>query len=199
MNYKNYLKRINSSSKGFTLVELLVAISVFVAAVTSISAIYIAIIRSQQKSNIQRLTQQDARYAIETITREVRMATGGIRDGVNYPAIYVLNNQNNQTLVITTTNYENGQVEQKTFKLENGQITVNGDPITSNKLKVTEFKLENYLSDDDYNPTTKIPKRQPSLTITVTTEQKDQNIPAYRRAKTTLRTTISSRDYRYQE
>lgn len=195
-NYKNYLKMINSNSRGFTLVELLVAISVFVAAVTSISAIYIAIIRSQQKSNIQRLTQQDARYAIEAITREVRMATGGIINGVNYPAIYI---PNNRTLVITTTNYENGQVEQKTFNLENDQIKVNGQPITSNKLKVTEFKLENYLSNNDYNPTTKIPNRQPSLTITVTTEQKDQNIPVSRRAKTTLRTTISSRDYRYQE
>jgi len=179
-----------SNNRAFTLIELLVAISIFVAAVTSITAIYIAVIRSQQKSNLQRLVSQDARYALETITREVRMATGTNTE----PAIKVEDNR----LTIVTQNYETGTVERKTFTVNNNeQLVVNGQPITSDKLRVTEFKLENYVSDSDY--VGGIPKRQPSVTITITTEQKEKNVPAYRRAKTTLRTTISSRDYRYQD
>ena len=186
-----------NSSRAFTLIELLVAISIFVAAVTSITAIYIAVIRSQQKSNLQRLVSQDARYALETITREVRMATGTN----TAPAIKVEGNQ----LTIVTQNYETGTVETKTFTVNNNEqlvVSINNGPqmrITSDKLRVTEFKLENYVPDSDYDPVTRIPKRQPSVTITITTEQKEENVPAYRRAKTTLRTTISSRDYRYQD
>lgn len=190
---------------GFTLIELLVAISVFVVVVTSASAIYIAIIRSQQKTNLQRLTSQDARYAMETITREVRMATGDVAN----PAIKVekITNPDGRIeykLIITTKNYSDGTVTTKTFYLNSNDdkvyVKVNNaeaQPITSDNIRVTEFKLENYIDATPTGPNYK-PERQPSVTITITTQQKE-GAQAWQKATTTLRTTISSRDYRYAQ
>ncbi len=198
MKIKNYqlktkCKFYQKQKNGFTLIELLVAIAVFVAAVTSITAIYIAIIHSQQKSNIQRLTTQDARYALETITREVRMATGT----ESQAPIKVENNR----LIIVDKNYETEEVTTKTFYVnEDGQLCLDNDqtPITSSNLRVTQFLLENNVDATPGGSGWK-PERQPSVTITITTEQRAENIPTHSRAKATLRTTISSRDYRYDQ
>ena len=182
--------------KGFTLIELLVAISIFVVAITSITSIYIAIIRSQQKSNIQRLTSQDARYAMETITREVRMATGTDIE----PAIRVAG----KNLIIVTKNWETKETTTKTFSWDNNAILLDGQAITSSAVKVTAFTLENSIPLNEYNPadpTLEKPPRQPVITIAITTEhtEESEETPAHRRSKTTLRTTISSRDYRYAQ
>ena len=62
--------------------------------------------------------------------------------------------------------------------------------ITPDKVTVNDFILDNYVS---YTPPN-TPTRQPSVTITITTTE--QNGPQGG-SKTTLTTTISSRDYRY--
>lgn len=202
--------KLIKKQNGFTLVELLVAITVFVVVITSATAIYIAVIRSQQKTNAQRQTSQDARYAIETITREVRMATGGtVRDGnelINRPAIRVedLDDNNNNVghkLIIVTQDYNTGQTTEREFIRDGNRITVNGQPLTSDNIRVTRFDLTNFIPLSEYNPAAGLntPPRQPSVTITITTEQENPNADVERRSRTTLRTTISSRDYNYAQ
>jgi len=189
--------------KGFTLIEMLVAVSVFVVAVTSATAIIIATIRSQAKANIQRQTTQDARYALETITREVRMATG-----TNKLQAITVSGPSYISLANIPDYQDPSKYTRKIIQLKDGRITIQTIqypgpiispemPITSDNIYVTEFKAENTINYNlDLGET---PSRQPSVTISITTEQKDENVPVHRRAKTTLRTTISSRDYRYDK
>jgi prepilin-type N-terminal cleavage/methylation domain-containing protein len=199
MNHKIHKHNSNcNKQKGFTLIELLVAIAIFVVAITSASAIFIAVIRSQQKSNIQRQTSQDARYAMETITREVRMATGSDTE----PAIST--GEFGQTLIIVNIDSV-GDKYVKYFWLDgdkivikiikNSVIQVIKQPITSGNLKVIQFDLKNIVN---YVPPAK-PAHQPSVTITITSQQISDSPQVSEQSKTTLRTTISSRDYLYDK
>ncbi len=203
---KNNTKKSLLNVHGFTMIEMLIAITIFVVAITSATAIFIAVINAQSKSNAQRQTMQDGRYAMETITREVRMANGSIIQ----PAIKAENSATTSKLTVTTTN-NTGSVITKLFEwskaqgtitlteTRDGTITNNGVKITSDNIQVTAFKLENFLTLDQYDPSggygdaKKKPPRQPSVTITITTQQTS----GHKQSATTLRTTISSRDYIY--
>ena len=195
---KKIKNNILKNHKGFTMVEMLVTITIFVAAITSATALFIAVIHSQMKSNAQRQTMQDARYAMETITREVRMATGTS----SKPAIErIIGDDGKVKLVLNNIpDYGNpGVTSTKRFYLnDNYQIVVwksglipTTDAITSDNIYVYEFYIENTVPS--------YPTRQPAVTITISTFQGDITINPDKSSSTTLRTTISSRDYNYTQ
>lgn len=64
-----------NTKKGFTLVELLVAITMFMIFITSISSAYLDIARSQREANAVRAIYSEIRYIFDLISSEARSKT----------------------------------------------------------------------------------------------------------------------------
>lgn len=84
---KHYLK------KGFTLLEVLVAISIFVFIASTVSTIFINILKSQQKSFHFQEVQDNGSYIMEMIAREIRMS-GVVADFGPQDSINIIRNDN---------------------------------------------------------------------------------------------------------
>mgnify|MGYP000936391078 CR=1 FL=1 len=69
--YKN-MKQTLIDNKGFTLVEVLVAMAVFVIASMMFMATFNMVSQTTMRVESSRLAQQDVRYAVEQISREIR-------------------------------------------------------------------------------------------------------------------------------
>lgn len=65
---------IKNKNKGFTLIELIVALAVFSLVILSISGIFISVINSQRKVFSFQNTQEAGRYLLESMTKEIRMS-----------------------------------------------------------------------------------------------------------------------------
>ncbi|MGE4554569.1 MAG: prepilin-type N-terminal cleavage/methylation domain-containing protein [Candidatus Paceibacterota bacterium] len=167
----NKIKRIFkfkkiTSGKGFTLMELLVATMIFVVGVVLFSQIYISVLRTEKiaygfLNNISSLE-----YAIDFITREIRMGKDFQVQGDN---TLVFNNRNNENI---------------TYYLSNNQIYRRVDnktpyPITPLGLTIKElaFKKEGGL-----------PFQRITLTLTFSLPFKEGVV-----AESTLKTTVTPR------
>ena len=127
MNKNKYLKQ-----KGFTLIEVLVTMSVFVVVVFGVAAIIndIFVKSSQQLTSMSNIDQ--ARLALNTFTNEIRNAITG-KDG-SYPL-----NQAGDTQIIFFSNYKisNGQIARIRYyisgnTLYKGITLPTGSPATYN-------------------------------------------------------------------
>lgn len=77
--FMNLLKRVNlkassSSRGGFTLVEILVATTIFVVIMLSATSIFKYAFEGQKKSLMSQNVQESLRYFLEVIGKEIRMA-----------------------------------------------------------------------------------------------------------------------------
>lgn len=63
-----------SNQYGFTLVEVIVSMAIFSITMTVATMSFITIVRLQERAETVRNVQQTTRYALETITRDVRNA-----------------------------------------------------------------------------------------------------------------------------
>lgn len=70
LKFNKFLK----ANDGFTLAELLVAISVFSIAISISTNMFINAIRAQRKALVAQNVVDNARYVMETISKEVRVA-----------------------------------------------------------------------------------------------------------------------------
>jgi prepilin-type N-terminal cleavage/methylation domain-containing protein len=61
--------------KGFTLIEVLVAITIFMIFITSVSSAYLDIAKSQREANAVRAVYSEMRYIFDLIGSEVRSKT----------------------------------------------------------------------------------------------------------------------------
>ncbi|MFA7309262.1 MAG: type II secretion system protein [Patescibacteria group bacterium] len=65
-----------TKQKGFTLVELLVAVAIFAIFITAASKSLVDVMNLEQKANVLRKTQTDTRNIMENIMREAKNANG---------------------------------------------------------------------------------------------------------------------------
>lgn len=65
---------IRKNQKGVSLLELVVAVSIFAVMILASTGIFQAIIESQRNAVSSQIVQEGIRYAMETISKEVRMA-----------------------------------------------------------------------------------------------------------------------------
>lgn len=174
------------NNKGFSLLEMLIAIAIFSIITGASIGVFISAIRLQRYSLVSQHLLDQTSYAMEYMTRLIRMAKKDIDgDCLSVPK---------SNFEITRTGYgikfENykGPSECQEFYLENGQLyqEINGAdklPLTSDDLEVTDFKI--YISGqfqtDDY---------QSRVTIFLGAEGKGL-VP---RPKIELQTTVSQRD-----
>ena len=189
------LLKVNSYSKGFTLVEALVATSVFAFVVSSIVGIYISTIQLDRKTRGERAVAENARFIMEFLAKEVR---NGRIDYASYPGQTA--NEIDQLYVVNQSD------EAEAFRLEGSNcattgvcnITLTKNPLpptnlNSANVKVTklEFRagpLENpyVLANNDHE--------QPKVTIILELQANTGNSISDQ-AKINLQTTLSTRYY----
>ena len=92
MERKNQKTEIFRKNKGFTLVELLVAIFVFSLMITVSISAFSSVIISRKNTRITQKNVEEARTAIETMAKNIRMSTNLGPGGSSRTSIYMYNN-----------------------------------------------------------------------------------------------------------
>ncbi len=94
---QNLINRLTNSlisSKGFTFIELLVAMSVFAIIITSIAGTFAAVINAHRKAVAIQNTEEAGRYILEMMGKEIRM--GVINTGTRRSQHFLFNNEYNK-------------------------------------------------------------------------------------------------------
>jgi|SRR3989338_1785738 len=77
----NLIQRAEVEPRGYTLIELMVSIGIFSIVVAMTSAMFVTSLKGQEKSYTSQNVADSARYAMEMMSREIRMGTGFPPDG----------------------------------------------------------------------------------------------------------------------
>lgn len=133
--YKKLKKIIHStlyilhSSRGFTLIEMLVVIAIIAIIGTMSTQIILSIIKSNNKTNIQNEVRQNGSYVIDSLERDIRSAIS-----ITNPVPLVSPGANGTTLTLvnsdgTNTTYTCGNkaAGSNGFFRRNGNDLLNGD------------------------------------------------------------------------
>lgn len=168
------------AKKGFTLVELLVAVSVFAIVGGIASEILVSGLRAQRKSLAFQELLSETSYFIEYVSRAVRMAKKDI-DG-NCTGLATANYAKADSKIM----FENYQGICQEFYLEGNQLKQkkgeNVSDLTSANLTVSHFQIgpEDSWDQDD--------NLQPRVTLSFEVAGKEQS-------KIKIQTTISQRNF----
>lgn len=130
------------NDRGFTLLEVLLAISLLALVVSLTVGIFVSGSNSQRKIIELFAAQREGGYLMETISRELRMATA-----IN------ASQANNQDSDITFTNYDGDSI---TYELNGGRILRDTSPISSSDVTIEDLK---FYTSEDFN------LKQPLITI----------------------------------
>ena len=168
---------------GFTLTEILVALGIGMVVLAAVTTTFISqtkIYNAQEQINEM---EQNARGAIDVITRELKMAgykpNGGTFDGVTYSASQLMIQADlDSSGTISTSSSTNEQItyaydsasKQVTRKLGTGTAEVLADNITG-------FTFS-YLNSSGATTTTSSSIRQVAISITAITAKPDLNYSA---------------------
>lgn len=194
------------SQKGFTLVEMLIAMAIFITFTGILISSYTSIVRSQREANDYRLMYSEARSVFESLTAELRegmvdygnlnYAAGVSNGGLN--ELYLVSKDDE---VKTHIQYDEDNGVIKVSKSVRDRITKaysgfdeNRD-LNSNDVKITDLKF--YVSPviDPYDPQyveNDLNQFHPKVTIYAEFERVAKSGKTY---TTSLQTTVSSRIY----
>jgi len=157
----------NKQTKGFTLVELIVGVAIFSLVILIAVSLLTTALRVQRKSIAIQNVQDNSRYLMGFIAKEIRMSEIKTGDGPSADlSIYHL---------------DHGDI---IYTFTGTQITRNGDAISSDEVKVQgTFYVDGRGSDDD----------QPRVTIVMKVRTTGGKVEE--QAEMNLQTTLSQRDF----
>ena len=161
----------SQDSYGFTLVELLVAISVFSVAIAIVGAIFVSAVSSQRKNINSQEVLDNARFVLESMGRAVRQSDVVSPDGTS------------SSLIISHP--IKGPIS---YTLDGNQILENGVPLTSSSIIVDRLKFivrGNSISD----------KTQPRVAISFSLKN---NVQGSTNNSINIQTTITPRNLQIQ-
>lgn len=116
-------KFIKKTNRGFSLIEMMVAISIFsIVVMISMTAI-LSVVDSNKKAQSLKSVMNNLNFALETMTRSIKIGDS-LRVGMD-----------KQTLTI-----RNGD-DSKTYKLSGGRLLLNNDPITAPEVVIDNLKF----------------------------------------------------------
>lgn len=175
-------------NKGFTLTELLVAMTLFVVAVASASDLFASASRAQRKSIETQKVLDNGRYVLESVAKTLRMGIiktadgGGVTLQICHPTKGVADESTCQT---GATGYK-----LVTYALSSGQVTEtdeSGASVTISSSNVKVDRLFFNISGVGAGGT------QPRVTILLKVKSKD-TIGSFYQASVDLETTLSQRN-----
>jgi len=192
--------KIVKNKKGTSLLEMIVAISLFSIVLLTTLTVFQSAIEGQARTIATQSTQESLRYVLEMMSKEVRMAKGSLTGGscITTPRFKVYNTNESLTQNEGTELYfENKDSQCVTYRILNGQIVINRRdaitnityPVTLNNITVNNLRF--LIDDNVVNVSGDI---QPKVTIRLSAEMeigKEIN-----KRPITVETTISSRHYR---
>ncbi len=115
---RNPKLEIRTARGGFTIIELMVAMSLFVIVVGIASGTFVRSLRTQRQVVALMAANDNASLTLEQMTREIRTGTAFSSGGGR----------------LSFTNYDNESVE---YALVDGELERNGRPLTSRNVLVT--------------------------------------------------------------
>lgn len=185
------MKKYSYNKKGFSLMEMLLAITVFIIIVLSATRIFQMVVQGQRQAIAAYHVQENLKYFFEVMSKEVRMATKDTTDEC-YPSgstdeLYIAEEDN-----LYFKNFEGECVHYSVendnginrFKIERGgqsaYITTSNININSLKFDVSSEVIGGLQSE------------QPSVTVNLNAEAIASELD---KSEMTLQTTITSRYY----
>lgn len=172
---------------GFTLAEVVVALGIFSIASVVISAVYLnANNLHQHTANFQRL-QNDGRYLVEKIAREIRAREIKYPLEANQPQDHIefLKDELGQEVSIARS-ADNKNLE---YRISGQAANLNADDV-----EITDVKFYIIPSEEDKWNTEPISNKQPRVVIVLRLKNKDVN-PKFQK-EIAIQTTISSKIYK---
>ena len=173
----NKSKKINQEA-GLTLSEMLVAMAGFSIILINIMSIFVSSARTQQKTLDLQNIQDEVRYVLDYMAREIRMADRGGKCGIASNNIYKTSKNNLEFLKSDTS----GNIECVKYFLKNDNIEKNGIALNSENIAVKELKFT--------QAHTNIQTGQPRITILLKVQPAESNND---QNTIYVQTTISSR------
>lgn len=164
--------KLKIQEKGFTMVELLVAMSLFMVFVVIASGSFVRALRTQRAVVSLIAANDNGSLSIEQMTREIRTGFGFSLTG-------------------NDLNFTNANGTQITYRLNNstniiekGEEGDNFKPITATNVRINKlnFYLQGQLDGDGYPP---------RITIVINISP---NIPTIKNISTNFQTTVSARN-----
>jgi prepilin-type N-terminal cleavage/methylation domain-containing protein len=166
------IKHQFKSQSGFTLMELLVYIAIIAITLTITSVITFEIIQAKQKSEITRETQENTRFILQRMTREIRWASS------------ILNFAPNDITLNTDmgpVRFYLGGVGSDQLFIEKGGVSYE---LTTNKVKITNLTMTRITP----------PNAPESIQINITAENRIVSAKGEYTGKTNLVTAASLRE-----
>jgi prepilin-type N-terminal cleavage/methylation domain-containing protein len=141
----NKKKGLPAGRRGFTMIELLIAIAIFIIVIAIVFSLFLTSLKSQRKTIAIQNVQDNARFLLEFIAKEVRMST--IRD-LTY---------NGEVSDLYITRHDGEDIDYSfnaTDKtIERFDSTGSGGPISSEEISVTgKFYVEGFGCADSLQP-----------------------------------------------
>lgn len=115
---------INSSkSKGFTLIEMVIALAVFSLVISILGSVSVSLIKVQRKAFVLQNTQEAARYILESMSKEIRTSRINSEEGSGLTVLNITNSEGE------TLDYQ--------FNNTNKWILRNSEVVSPNVLNIT--------------------------------------------------------------
>ena len=176
----------NALGDGFTLIEAVVAVSVFAVAVTAIVGSLLAVLRINEKSRAIRVVEQNARFLSEFIAREVRNGS------LNYAAYGGGLSQPESVLHLINSNNEAESIYLSGSTLYLNKSGVGAAPLTSADVVVSNLNFYIYPLSDPFQVGG--PNAQPRVTFTFKLTS-NLSIRPTDQASINVQSTVVPRDY----
>jgi len=178
--------------KGFTLVEMLVAIAIFGLLAGAFTGFMLSALQAQRRILVTQELLNNASYVLEYMSRSIRMA----KKDINSQCITASQNYSSDGSSLKFLNYqqdecqeffldkENGILKEKKTKLSDHSESTND--LTPANLQVTNFEVK--VTGDATG-------QQPKVTLKLTIEGRGEKPEL--RPQITLQTSVSQRDLNY--
>jgi len=173
-----------AGQKGFTIIEAVVSTAVFTFAIASALGVYMATVRLDSKSRSERSVQQNARFIMDYISKEIRNGTIDY-SGTNDQDTLTIVNQLNQQEIFDWGGSNNPNIS----ITKAGLGTTN---LNSSDVRVTRLRFFLFPTTDPFNLANDS-HVQPHVTVVMTIQS--TNPKFIESATMNIQSTFAVRDY----
>lgn len=119
---KRNAKILKFKKTGLTLIELMVAVAIFLIVLTIVVSIFVTAAKNERKAFVTQDLQDNARFIMEMIIKEARMASE-IKAGSNAGQLFIINQDGN----LVNYRFQNFNLDRENQPLNSSQIKVEGE------------------------------------------------------------------------